>query len=176
MAQLSAQEFTGLITSLVEHMGLAQFHARLMKANALVSRKRPAKVSALATQLYQLSAGLRREHAARYAVELLWQEMLSSKMDEEHSKTIEALAERVNACLSERLEVVPDKRSDLLSALGVYYQALAALSTDETAYLEMLLRASTSVAQFLRQHKAELSAVAAPVEEPTAAAGEETEG
>lgn len=175
MAQLNAQEFSDLITSLVEHMGLTQFHARLMKANALVSRKRPAEVSALANQLYQLSAGLRREHAARYAIEMLWREMLSGKMDEEHSKTIEALAERVNACLSERLEVVPDKQSDLLSALGAYHQALATLSTDKTAYLEMLLRATSSVAQFLRQHKAGLSAVAAPVEEPTVAA-EEAEG
>ena len=85
----------------------------------------------------------------------------------------EALAEGVNACLSERLEVVPDKRSDLLAALGAYYRALAASSGEETAYLEMLLRASTSVAQFLRQHKDELSAA---VEEPTAATGEETEG
>ena len=173
MAQLNAQEFTDLITCLVEQLGLAQFHARLMRANALVSRKRPADASALATQLYQLSAGLRREHAARYAVEMLWQEMLSSRMDEERSATIEALAEGVNACLSEQLEVVPGKRSDLLVALGAYHKALAALSGEETAYLEMLLRASTSVAQFLRQHKDELSAAA---EEPVAATGEEAEG
>ncbi len=173
MAQLNAQEFTNLITRLVEQLGLAQFHAKLMKANALVSRKRPADASALATQLYQLSAGLRREHAARYAVEMLWQEMLSSKMDEERSATVEALAEGVNACLSERLEVVPDKQADLLAALGAYYRALAASSSEETAYLEMLLRASTSVAQFLRQHKDELSAA---VEESVAATGEKTEG
>ncbi len=58
-----------------------------MKGNALVSRKRPVKASVLIKQLYQLSGGLRREHAARYAVEMLWQEMLSSTMDEKQSKT-----------------------------------------------------------------------------------------
>ena len=36
-----------------------------------VSRKRPPTVQALATQLYQLSAGLRRDHPARYVVEIL---------------------------------------------------------------------------------------------------------
>ncbi len=176
MAQLSAQEFTGLIAHLAEHMGLARLHARLTRANALVSRKRPATVSALAHQLYQLSAGLRSQHAARYTVEMVWQEMLSSKMDEERSKTIEALAGRVNACLSERLEVVVDKQSELSAALGAYAQALAAVSTTEIAYVEMLLRASTSVAHFVRQHKAELFALAAPVEEPTVAAAEQVEG
>ncbi len=40
------------------------------------------------------------------------------------------LAERVNACLFERLEVLPDKQADLLVALGAYHRALATLSTD----------------------------------------------
>ncbi len=159
MAQLTAQEFTDLIITLVEHLGMAQFHTKLLRANALVSRKRPANAQALAHQLYQLSAGLRRDHAARYAVEVVWQEMVSSHIDEEHAKTVEALAERVNACLTERLEVVPDKKTQLLSALGAYHQAGAALTTHETAHLEMLMRATTSVAEFLREHKSELAAL-----------------
>lgn len=165
MAQLTAREFTDLITTLVEHMGMGQFHTKLLRANALVSRKRPANVQALAHQLYQLSAGLRRDHAARYVVEVLWQEMVSSKIEEESAKTVETLAEQVNACLSERLEVVPEKETQLLSALGAYHQAIAGLTTQETAHLEMLLRATTSVSAFLREHKTELATVenAAPV-------------
>jgi hypothetical protein len=156
MAQLTQKEFDDLIARLADHLSLARFHECLLKANALVSRKRPANAQALATQLYQLSAGLRREHPARYAVEVLWQDMLSSRISEEHGKTLETLAERVNACLTERLEVIPEKNADLLAALGAYHQAVTALTDDEVAYLEMLLRATPSVAQFLREHRGEI--------------------
>ena len=166
MAQLTMQEFTDVITILADHMGMQQFHNKLLKANALVSRKRPSKVETLATQLYQLSAGLRRDHAARYAVELLWQEMVSSHIPEEQSKTVDALAERVNENLSDRLEVIPDKTTPLLSALGAYYQGVAALASDNVAYLEMLMRATTDVARFLREHKAELATVEVVPPEP----------
>jgi len=156
MAQLTIKEFDDLIIQLVEHHSLARFHERLLKANALVSRKRPPTAQALAAQLYQLSAGLRRDHPARYAVEILWQDMLSNRITEEHSKTLETLAERINSCLTERLEVVPEKSAELLAALGAYHQAVAALTDNEVAYLEMLLRTSSSVAQFLRERRNEI--------------------
>jgi len=89
MAQLTVKEFDDLIGKLVTHLGLNQFHEKLLKANAVVSRKRPANVQALATQLYQLSAGLRRDHPARYAVEVLWQDMLSKSVNDEQNKPIE---------------------------------------------------------------------------------------
>ena len=159
MAQLTAKEFDDLIMLLAEHLSLDRFHERLLKANALVSRKRPPTAQALAAQLYQLSVGLRRAHPARYAVEVLWQEMLSARVTEEHSKTLATLAERVNACLTERLEVIPEKSAELLAALGAYYQAVAALTSDEVAYVEVLLRASTDVARFLRERKDEITGV-----------------
>jgi hypothetical protein len=161
MAQLTTQEFDSMIETLVERVGFNRFYENLLKANALVSRKRPPSAKALATQLYQLSAGLRREHPARYAVEVLWQDMLSKSVNEEQTKTIEQLIEQVNACLSERLEVLPEKTSDLVSALGTYHRGLATLTTDEIAYLEMLLRATTDVARFLRERKAEVFAAGA---------------
>lgn len=156
MAHLTAKEFDDLILVLVNHLRLDRLHERLLKANALISRKRPPTAQALAAQLYQLSAGLRRPHAARYAVEVLWQEMLSVQMSEEHGKTLETLADRVNACLTERMEVIPEKSAQLLAALGAYHQAVAALTNDEIAYLEVLLRASTDVARFLREHQDEI--------------------
>jgi hypothetical protein len=156
MAQLTIKEFDELIAQLVEYHSLARFHERLLKANALVSRKRPPTAQALAAQLYQLSAGLRRDHPARYAVEILWQDMLSNRITEEHGKTLETLAERINGCLTERLEVIPEKNAELLAALGAYHQAVAALTDDEVAYLEMLLRTSSSVAQFLRERRDEI--------------------
>jgi len=156
MAQLTIKEFDDLIAKLVDHFTLARFHERLLKANALVSRKRPPTAQALAGQLYQLSAGLRRDHPARYTVEILWQDMLSTRVSEEHGKTLETLAERINGCLTERLEVIPEKEAELLAALGAYHQAVAALTDDQVAYLEMLLRTSASVAQFLREHRGEI--------------------
>ncbi|MBI3301618.1 MAG: hypothetical protein HYZ72_06025 [Deltaproteobacteria bacterium] len=161
MDQLTAKEFDDLIAVLVDHWRFERLHERLLKANALVSRKRPPTAQALAHQLYQLSAGLRRPHPARYAVELLWQEMLSERVTDEHSKMLETLADRVNACLTERMEVIPEKSTDLLAALGAYHQAVAALTNDEVAYLEVLLRASADVARFLREHKDDLLAAGA---------------
>jgi hypothetical protein len=158
MAQLTQKEFDDLVARLVDHLSLARLHERLLKANALVSRKRPANAQALAAQLYQLSAGLRRDHPSRYAVEVLWQDMLANRVTEEHGKTLETLAERVNTCLTERLEVIPDKSADLLTALGAYHQAVASLTDEEVAYLEMLLRATASVAQFLRERRSEIVA------------------
>jgi hypothetical protein len=158
MAQLTQKEFDDLILRLTDHLSLARFHERLLKANALVSRKRPPNAQTLAAQLYQLSAGLRREHPARYAIEVLWQDMLSAQVTEEHGKTLETLTERVNACLTDRLEVIPEKGADLLAALGAYHQAVAALTNDDVAYLEMLMRATAGVAQFLREHKGEIVA------------------
>jgi hypothetical protein len=165
MAQLTTQEFDTMIATLVEHNGFNRFYESLLKANALVSRKRPPNAQALATQLYQLSAGLRREHPARYAVEVLWQDMLSKSVDQEKTKDIENLIEQVNACLNERLEVLPEKTSDLVRALGTYHRGLASLTTDEVAYLEMLLRATTDVARFLRERKAEVIAAGAQASE-----------
>lgn len=171
MAQLTAQEFDDLMTVLANHLRFDRLHERLLKANALVSRKRPATVQALANQLYQLSAGLRRPHPARYAVELLWQEMLSAQVTEEHTKTLETLADRVNACLTERMEVIPEKSAELLAALGAYHQAVAVLTNEEVAYLEVLLRASTDVGRFLREHKDEIRAAGASDRQRPAAGG-----
>ena len=161
MAQLTTQEFENMIATLAERVGFNRFYENLIKANALVSRKRPANVKVLATQLYQLSAGLRREHPARYAVEVVWQDMLSKSINEEQTKTIEELIEQVNACLGEKFEVLPEKMSELVTALGAYHRGLATLTTDEIAYTEMLLRATTEVARFLRERKADVLAAGA---------------
>ena len=160
MAHVTSHEFDTLIQLLTEQYSLNVFHARLLKANALVSHKRPARWQPLANQLYQLSAGLRRDHPARYALELLWQEMISSIIEEDQQETFDALAERINECLTEKFAVIPDKHTELISALGAYHHALTGISSADVAYIEILLRASKDVAQFLREHKAEVLAAA----------------
>ena len=160
MAHVTSHEFDTIIRLLTEQYSLNVFHARLLKANALVSHKRPARWQPLANQLYQLSAGLRRDHPARYAIELLWQELVSGTTEGVEQETFDALAERINACLTEKFEVIPDRQTDLIAALGAYHHTLAGVASADVAYIEILLRASNDVAQFLREHKAEVLAAA----------------
>ena len=164
MAHVTSHEFDTLIQLLTEQYGLSALHTRLLKANALVSHKRPARWQPLANQLYQLSAGLRREHPARYAIEVLWQELISEITEDLQQGTFDALAERINACLTEKFEVIPDRQTDLISALGAYHHTLASVSSADVAYIEILLRASKDVAQFLREHKEEVLAAATEIE------------
>ncbi len=164
MASLTAEEFDSLIAALAHHFGLEKLHNRLRQSQALVSRRRPASVQALAGQLYQLTAGLRRNHPARQAVELLWQESLADKVSEERSKELEAIAGKINACLKEQREIVEEKREELLAALKEYYQVQREAIGDEAAYLEMLLRAVPPVAQILRENRAKWQELSSPKE------------
>jgi hypothetical protein len=150
MAQLTAKEFDDLIATLAGHFGFGKLHDRLIRTHALVSRKRPASVQALASQLYQLTAGLRREHPARYAVEVLWQESLADRVSEEKNKELEAIAGKINACLTDQREVIAEKQAELLAALQEYYRVQQAAVGSEAAYLEMLMRAVPAVRQILR--------------------------
>ena len=160
MAHVTSAEFDTIIRLLSDHYGLPGLHERLLKANALVSRKRPPRWQPLANQLYQLSAGLRREHPARYAVEVLWQELVSETVGDDRQETLNRLAEGINTCLTETLDVVPEKHADLIAALGAYHRALAEAASADVAYTEVVLRASTGVAEFLRAHVDEVSAAA----------------
>ena len=174
MAHVTSREFDTLIQLLTEQYGLSALHARLLKANALVSHKRPPRWQPLANQLYQLSAGLRRDHPARYALEMLWQELISGKTEGVEQETFDALAERINACLTEKFEVIPDRQADLIAALGAYHHTLAGVSSADIAYIEILLRASKDVARFLREHKEEV--LAAVPEMEGAERGDKPEG
>ena len=164
MAHVTSREFDTLIQLLTEQYGLSALHARLLKANALVSHKRPARWQPLANQLYQLSAGLRREHPARYAIELLWQEWISETTEGVQQETFDTLAEGINACLTEKFVVIPDRQTDLIAALGAYHHALAGVASADVAYIEILLRASKDVAHFLREHKEEVLAATPEIE------------
>ena len=160
MAHVTSAEFDTIIRLLSDHYGLPVLHQQILKANALVSRKRPPRWQPLANQLYQLSAGLRREHPAQYAVEVLWQELVSETVGDDRQETLNRLAEGINACLTETLDVVPEKHADLVAALGAYHRALAEAANAEVAYTEIVLRASTGVAEFLRTHKDDVTSAA----------------
>lgn len=165
MATLTSQEFDTMMRLLSEHYTLSVLHQRLVQANALVSRKRPPRWQPLANQLYQLSSGLRREHPARYALELLWQDLISSSINDDGQEKIDSLAEGVNACLTEKFQIIPQKNDALMLALGSYHKELAYAHNNEIAYTELLFRASQDVAQFLRANGDKIIEAAAASDE-----------
>jgi hypothetical protein len=166
MAQLTQAEFQQAIAMLANEMGLQRLRDRFVRLNALVTRRKVASPQALADQLYLLSAGLRRQVPATYAFHALWGEQLSSKLGEEGEKNIEKIAETVNACLGEDESILPEKATDLDTALSEYARALGAAVGPEMAHMDMLLKAVPAVAAKLRAAPAEPTAPPATPAEP----------
>ena len=178
MARLTADEFETLIELLSGRLGLGKLHSRLLRAGALVSRKQPVSVSALARRLYQLTSGLGRDHPARVGLELLWREDMAERMDDDGNRQIEAIGGRINACIEGDRHVVPGKRDDLLAALEDYYRVQRAAAGDEAAYLEMVMRAVPAVAEIVRNNRGRWRAQeASPASSPVGApSGQEDPG
>jgi hypothetical protein len=153
MAELTSAEFSRAITILADEMGLQRLRDKLVRLNALVTRRKIPSAAALADQLYMLTAGLRRQVPATYAFHALWTERINTKLGEDGEKEIEKLAEDVNACLDEKDQIIADKTSDLETALATYRRALAAAVGEETARLDMILKAVPAVAKQLREEK-----------------------
>jgi hypothetical protein len=108
MARLTTPEFNDAVTALAEHYGVERLRDKLATIGAFQSRKGLTSASAIADRLHRLSGGLRLPVAATYAFSHVWGQMLSDKLGgEENEKTIEGLAEKVNACLDEKENIVP---------------------------------------------------------------------
>lgn len=150
MAHLVQEEFTRLIGILADDLGLQRLRDRLVRLNALVTRRRAVSAEQLAGQLYQLTAGLRRQIPATLAIQAVWGEQLNAKIDEESEKMLEQIATAINSCLGERDVVLPEKQAELDGHLACYEQRLAHLVGPERARLDMLLKAVPRVAERLR--------------------------
>jgi hypothetical protein len=139
-----------LIDELVKVDGIGKLQDKLLRSRALVSRRRSGSVEQLSRQLYQLTLGLDRDGLVSQVVVALWEERLRQGLDDEASKRLEEIGEKVNACLAGGREVDPAKQSELRSALAEYRSALAEHVGDVTARLTMLVRAFPAVARLLR--------------------------
>jgi hypothetical protein len=148
---LSPSEFRELVGELVEVEGLGKLQEKLRRSRALVSRRRSGDVDALSRQLYQLSLGLDRDGLVSQVIVALWEERLREGLDEEASKRLEDIGEKINACLAGGRDVDPAREDELRSALAEYRGALAAHVGDGAARLTMLLRAFPAVARLLRE-------------------------
>lgn len=150
MANLTPEEFGQIVRCLAHDLGLQRLRDKLVRLNALVTRRRVASPEALADQLYMLTGGLRRQVTATLAVQSLWAEQMHDKLGEENEKGLEKVAEQINACLSERDLINPEKAAELDDLLRVYEQRLAEQVGAERARIDMLLKTVPAVAERLR--------------------------
>lgn len=150
MAQLTQQEFSQAVALLAEELGLQRLRDRFVRLNGLVTRRRLASPQQLAGQLYILTAGLRRQVPATIAFHTIWTGQISEKVGEEGEKELEKIAEKINGCLGERDQIIPEKEAELDAALGEYMQRLSAVVGPERTRLDMLLKAVPAVADRLR--------------------------
>jgi len=151
MASLTTIEFNDAVAALAEHYGVERLRDKLATIGAFQSRKGLTSAAAIADRLHRLSGGLRLPVAATYAFSHVWGQMLSDKLGgEENEKTIEGLAEKVNACLDEKERVVPGKESDLDEALSSYRETVAKSLGAKVAHYDMLLKSVPAVADRVR--------------------------
>ena len=151
MASLSTTEFNDAVGALAEHFGIERLRDKLADVGAFKSRKGLTSADAIADRLHRLSGGLRLPVIATYAFSHVWGQMLNDKLGgEENAKTIEELAEKVNACLDEKERVVPGKEADLDAALSTYREEIAKSLGAKVAHFDMLLKAVPAVADRVR--------------------------
>jgi hypothetical protein len=151
MASPNGQELREAIALMVERIGYNKLHERLIRLNAFVSRRRPPSPDVLADRLYSLTGGLRRQVPATIAFHTVWSETFSGAIGEENEKKLEALADRINATITENERGIREGQGgELESALDEYEQILAAAIGPRAARTDMLLKAVAPVAEILR--------------------------
>lgn len=150
MAMLTQAEFGDLVRCLADELGVQRLRDKLVAMRGLVTRRGAANAEALAGQLWQLTGGLRRQVPASLALQGLWAEQLGGKLGEDGEKALEAVAERINACLGDGDAIVAGREAELDTLLGEYQTKLAEVVGADRARLDMLLKAVPAVADRLR--------------------------
>ena len=151
MANPTGQEMREAVGIVAERMGYGKLYDRLVQLNAFVSRRRPPTPAILADRLYNLSGGLRRNVPATIAFHSVWAECIGRAIGEEHDKTLEGIADRINATLTpDEHAVQPDKQGELDAALDEYERVLVGIVGPVAARLDMVMKAVPAVADTLR--------------------------
>ncbi len=167
MANPSGQEMREAVAVVAERMGYGKLYDRLLQLNAFVSRRRPPTPDLLADRLYNLSGGLRRQVPATIAFHTVWAECVGQSIGEEHEKTLEGIADRINATLTQDEQAIqPDKSAELAAALDDYEQVLVGVVGPRAARIDMIIKAVPAVAETLRARPLATPA-AAPAADPS---------
>jgi hypothetical protein len=153
------------VTIVAERMGYGKLYDRLVQLNAFVSRRRPPSPEILADRLYNLSGGLRRQVPATIAFHTVWAECVGQRIGEEQEKTLEGIADRINATLTaDEQAIQPGKTAELASALDEYEQVLVGVVGPRAARIDMIIKAVPAVAETLRSRPLVTPAPAAAAE------------
>jgi hypothetical protein len=162
MANPTTEELREAVVLLADRYGYGKLYDRMVRLNAFVSRRKPPSPEALADRLYTLTGGLRRQVPATLAFHSLWTETFTRDLGEDTDKSLEVIAERINAAITEDERAVRDGKADELdAAIGEYEQVLTAALGPRAARVDMLLKAVTPVAERVRGRPLP-SATAAP--------------
>ena len=172
MANLKVEEFNKIIEFLSEDHGLQRFRDKLVRLNALVTRRKAKSAASLASQLYTLTGGLRREVPATVAIHSLWAEQVNERLGEDGEKELEKIAEEINECLGERDQIIEEKSEEIGGHIRRYEERLATAIGSDRARLDMILKAVPDVAGKLREMPPAKAAATAPAAESAQAATE----
>ncbi|MGH7895136.1 MAG: hypothetical protein ACREQL_10740 [Candidatus Binatia bacterium] len=176
MANPTGHELREAIGLVAERVGYGKLYDRLVRLNAFVSRRKPPTPEMLADRVYALTGGLRRQVPATLAFHTVWSETFSSAIGEDNDKKLEALADRINAALTEDERAVRDgQAAELAAAIGEYEQILAAAIGPQAARIDMLLKAVQPVAELLRTRPLAHAGAPAASTSPSAAAGHDSD-
>jgi len=163
MANPTGQELRDAIAVVTERIGYAKLYDRLVRLNAFVSRRKPPTPDALADRIYNLTSGLRRQVPATVAFHTVWAETVGESIGEETTKTLESIADRINATLTDDERAVREDRvSELETALDEYERLLTARVGPPAARFDMLIKAVNPVADRLRRRPLPPEAPASP--------------
>jgi len=151
MANPTGEELREAVVLLADRLGYGKLYDRLVRMNAFVSRRKPPTPEALADRLYTLTGGLRRQIPATIAFHSVWSEAFTRELGEDNDKALEALADRINAAITEDERAVRDGQSDELdAAIGEYERVLTGAIGPHAARTDMVLKAVNPVAERLR--------------------------
>ena len=150
MANLKVEEFNQIIHFLAEAHGLQAFRDKLVRLNALVTRRKAASAARLATQLYTLTGGLRREVPATIAVHSLWAEQINKNLGEDGEKRLGEIAEKINDCLDDDDRIIEERSVEISEHIRDYEKCLAIAAGAGPARVDMILKAVPDVAERLR--------------------------
>ena len=135
----------------VEFTVTVQIHEfdKFCRLNAFHSRRGLSSIEAIASRLYQLSSGLRREVPATHAFQALWAEHIGHRLNEEVGEKLDGLVDEINTSL-DGSEIKEGCREALEQSLATYEETLARRVGGSAARLDTLQKALPCVAEILR--------------------------
>lgn len=150
MAHLTMEEFEQCLTVLADGGPPEKLRDQLCNLNAFHSRRGLGNVQAIASRLYQLSSGLRREVPATHAFQALWAEHVGHRLNETVGEKLDELADKINENLESSGAIKDGCDESLATSLHAYEELLARRIGGPAARLDTLQKAFPSVAEILR--------------------------